>query len=137
MPHHLFAYGTLQPGLAPPEMASLVARLTLAAEASVPGRLYLLGSYPGAILDPSASTRIQGVIYLLPQDPADAQAVLAQLDGYEEFFPALPAASQFLRIQHTVHTPDAGAFDCWLYVYNRPIAGALLIEDGVFRGKFQ
>jgi gamma-glutamylcyclotransferase (GGCT)/AIG2-like uncharacterized protein YtfP len=129
MTRHLFAYGTLKPGLAPAEAAPLVARLTLVGEGSVAGRLYLLGSYPGAVLESGCGTRIHGVVYELPEDDAN----LRNIDTYEEFYPAEPAASLFARVQQLVQTEGKGEIMCWIYVYNRPVGRAPLIEDGVFR----
>jgi gamma-glutamylcyclotransferase (GGCT)/AIG2-like uncharacterized protein YtfP len=134
MTRHLFAYGTLKPGLTPAEAAPLVARLTLVGEGTVPGRLYLLGSclgsYPGAVLDPGSETRIHGVVYELPED----DATLRNIDAYEEYYAADPVASQFVRVQRPVAIKGNGEILCWIYVYNRPVGGALLIENGVFCG---
>src|SRR4051794_6778720 len=47
----LFVYGTLLPGQAPPAMRDLIARMSDLGPATVRGRLYDLGAYPGIILD--------------------------------------------------------------------------------------
>lgn len=125
---HLFAYGTLQPGLVPPELASLVAGIRVIARGSVPGTLYDLGAYPGAVVDPSAESRIHGVVYELPED----RAVLAQIDAYEECNPAAPIESLFRRILHAVTVADDNAIDCWIYVYNRDPGTATILPGGVF-----
>src|SRR5579871_961031 len=77
MCRYLFAYGTLQPGLAPPEIAPLVARLEPLGPGSIPGLLYDLGEYPGAILDPASPRTIWGTVFKLPADPT----LLVQLDA--------------------------------------------------------
>lgn len=125
---HLFAYGTLQPGLIPPELAPLMAGISVIARGSVPGVLYDLGGYPGAVLDPRAESRIQGVVYRLPEEPS----ALAQLDDYEEYDPAAPGESLFRRILHSVTTANHGNLDCWIYVYNRNPGAAPVIPGGVF-----
>lgn len=124
----LFAYGTLQPGLVPAELASPMAGISLIARGSVPGILYDLGGYPGAILDPRAKSRIHGVIYELPDDPQ----FLAQLDAYEEYDPAAPDASLFRRALHPVTLANGDHIDCWIYVYNRDPGAAPIVPDGVF-----
>jgi gamma-glutamylcyclotransferase (GGCT)/AIG2-like uncharacterized protein YtfP len=48
MSAYLFAYGTLQPGLAPPDVALLVARLMPIGEGLARGVLYDLGRYASA-----------------------------------------------------------------------------------------
>ena len=50
MAEFLFAYGTLQPGFAPPAMSPVVARMVPSGAATVEGKLYDMGSYPGLIL---------------------------------------------------------------------------------------
>lgn len=47
MSEYLFAYGTLQPGLAPAEIADVVAGFEIAGVGFVHGTLYDLGSFPG------------------------------------------------------------------------------------------
>ena len=99
MSDFLFAYGTLQPGLAPAEIAPTVSKLLQVGEAFIHGLLYDLGGHPGAVLDSASQERIIGSIYQLPDDPT----VLAQLDAYEEFDPAEPESSLYLRVLHPVN----------------------------------
>lgn len=121
----LFVYGTLLPGSAPGEIAHAAARLRPIGEGSVRGRLYDLGHYPGLVLDPHAQS-VFGIVFELPDD----SAVLDALDEYEEFFAAMPQASQFLRIRAGVTLSTGIAVECWIYVYNRDIANARLIPSG-------
>ena len=129
MSDFLFAYGTLQPGFAPAEIASAVSQLLPVGEAFVHGVLYDLGGHPGAVLDSSSQERIIGAVYQLPEDAS----VLAELDAYEEFDPAAPESSAYLRIFHHVTLAAGGALRCWVYVYNRDPASAPVIPGGRFR----
>ena len=52
----LFIYGTLLPGLVRPPLDALVARMTPLGPATVLGRLYDLGPYPGLVLDDDAAS---------------------------------------------------------------------------------
>ena len=79
MSDFLFAYGTLQPGHAPAQIASAVEKLLPIGEAFVNGILYDLGGHPGAVLDPSSQHTIIGIVYQLPEDAS----VLAEFDVYE------------------------------------------------------
>ncbi len=115
---YLFAYGTLQPGRAPQEIAPIVERLQIAARGYVQGTLYDFGHYPGAVLDAASTNRISGTIYKLPPD----EDVLRQLDEYEEYFPDLPEKSQFVRRLHPVHRDDERTIPCWVYVLNEKSA---------------
>lgn len=128
MSSFLFAYGTLQPGLAPPPMAPLVARMEIVATASITGTLYNLGQYPGAVLDPNSPHSIHGTVLRLPRHPD----VLPLLDAYEDYDPQCPAASQFVRVLHPVTLDDGRAFLCWIYVCNHPPDNAPAILSGRF-----
>ena len=61
MSQYLFVYGTLLPELAPAKMAKAVARLKLVGTATIRGRLYDLGNYPGARL--GGGGRIRGRVF--------------------------------------------------------------------------
>jgi gamma-glutamylcyclotransferase (GGCT)/AIG2-like uncharacterized protein YtfP len=129
MSDFLFAYGTLQPGLAPAEIAPEVSKLLPVGEAFVHGLLYDLGGHPAAMLDASSNKKIIGIVYQLPED----SSVLAELDAYEEFNPAEPEISPYLRILHPVDLATGGTLQCWVYVYNRDPGSAPIIPGGKFR----
>src|SRR6185436_15278063 len=59
----LFVYGTLLPGHAPAAMRDVVASLRPVGPATVRGRLYHLGAYPGLVLDAGdASGVVHGML---------------------------------------------------------------------------
>jgi gamma-glutamylcyclotransferase (GGCT)/AIG2-like uncharacterized protein YtfP len=115
MPLLLFIYGTLHPDRAPREIAAATRRLTPIGPATIRARLYNLGAYPGAVLDATAPP-IPGSLFTVP----DA-ATLAALDAYEDFRPADPANSLFLRVETTATLPDGSRQSCWVYIYNREV----------------
>jgi gamma-glutamylcyclotransferase (GGCT)/AIG2-like uncharacterized protein YtfP len=127
-PQYLFAYGTLQPGHAPGEIADVVRGFEMVGQGTVLGRLYDLGSYPGAVLDDNSRTRISGTVYQLPA----GEGILATLDAYEEFEPGTPQTSLFLRRLYPVLLADGPTLDCWVYEYNGPVDRARMIESGTF-----
>ncbi len=127
MSGHLFLYGTLLPGLVRPPVAALVARLRPVGPASVPGRLYDLGPYPGLVPDPAA--RVRGELSALPDDAA----LLAALDEYEGYDPADPSASLYRRVETVAALDDGRAVACWVYQYNGDVGRAVRIEDGDYR----
>jgi gamma-glutamylcyclotransferase (GGCT)/AIG2-like uncharacterized protein YtfP len=114
----LFIYGTLHPDRAPAEIAAAARRLTPHGPATIRGHLYDLGEYPGVVLDPMAPP-IPGHLFAVP----DA-ATLAALDAYEDYRPASPAGSLFLRVETTAAMPDGSQHPCWVYVYNREGPGS-------------
>jgi gamma-glutamylcyclotransferase (GGCT)/AIG2-like uncharacterized protein YtfP len=115
MPDYLFAYGTLQPGLAPPEIAATAARLRPVGSGFVYGELYELDGYPGAAPDARSKNRIPGTVLELPEDAG----VLARLDAYEGYDPRSPERSEFVRVRQTVELGGGGRLECWIYRYNR------------------
>jgi gamma-glutamylcyclotransferase (GGCT)/AIG2-like uncharacterized protein YtfP len=131
MSAHLFAYGTLQHGLAPGEIAAVVEKLRTVGPGFIAGTLYDLGEYPGAVLDPGSARKIHGTIFELPED-AD---LLRQLDVYEGFNPENSDQSLFVRTMQRVTLTTGGELSCWVYAYNRSPAGARIVESGIYTKK--
>jgi gamma-glutamylcyclotransferase (GGCT)/AIG2-like uncharacterized protein YtfP len=125
MSDYLFAYGTLQPGLAPTQVARVAAKLQPVGEGFVRGALYDLGGYPGAVPDPKAPGRIAGAVMELPED----ESVLKKLDAYEGFDPEAPGESEFVRVRQAVELKTGGTVECWIYCYNRKTDRLSRIED--------
>ena len=115
MNQHLFLYGTLLPGEAPKEIASIVKRFRRLGSAHVRGRLYDFGEFPGAVLDPSSRTVIHGELVALPSD----ERILEALDRYEEFDPSHPKKSLFVRKKAKVLMGNGSSREVWIYVHNR------------------
>ena len=132
MSDHLFVYGTLLAGLGPPDITHAVERLKPVGPATVRGILYDLGRYPGAVLNSCSEQTISGAVLELPGDPR----VLAQLDRYEEFDPAAPETSQFLRVRETVTLESGRELECWIYVYNRDPGSAPILAEGRFPASY-
>ena len=126
MSRHLFAYGTLQPGLAPTKIARVAAKLRPVGEGFVRGVLYDLGGYPGAVADASASGKIFGTVMELLEE----EGVLERLDAYEGFDPGSPEASEYIRERRTVELVDGGSLECWFYRYNRELRDLPRVESG-------
>lgn len=119
---HLFAYGTLHPGLAPPEIRAVVDQLTLVGPGSAAGRLYDLGAYPGATFDdPPSGDVVHGRAYRLP---TDAAATWAALDAYEG------TPTLYVRRRLTVTSDGGGDLPCWAYQYNGDLTGRRRILSG-------
>src|SRR5216684_9386847 len=115
MTEYLFLYGTLKPNEAASDVAETVRTLRRVGSATVPGRLYDFGDYPGAVIDQSAKTSIKGELFELPND----DSALKALDDYEEFNRTDRKNSLFIRTR-TVATLHGGRqLNAWVYVYNR------------------
>jgi gamma-glutamylcyclotransferase (GGCT)/AIG2-like uncharacterized protein YtfP len=125
--HHLFVYGTLLPGQAPPSIADTVNQLTIIGPASTPGLLYHLGSYPGCVLTPDCANPIQGQLLELPHP---IEPLLAKLDWYEDYVASDPEGSLFTRTTCQARLKDGRRLPAWIYVYNRDVSKARLIDSG-------
>lgn len=128
MSEFLFAYGTLQAGLAPDDVAAVVRDLVSVGNGSVPGTLYDLGSFPGAVLEPNSARRISGIVYRLPS----GTDILHRLDEYEEYDPTSPKDSQFIRRLRPVELCDGRQLECWVYEYNGRTDRAPIVESGAY-----
>jgi gamma-glutamylcyclotransferase (GGCT)/AIG2-like uncharacterized protein YtfP len=132
MKEYLFIYGTLLPEYAPSETLDSIAHLNCVGKASVKGRLYDLGKYPGAILDPSSRMKVIGRVYEIPEN----KGVLRALDSYEEYNPDDLDNSLFIREQTTATLVGGRRVRCWIYVYNQNPGTAPLVSDGDYK-KYQ
>ncbi|SRR6266404_2831570 len=130
MSDYIFLYGTLLPREVSGKSSEIISRLRKVGPATVRGRLYDLGEYPGAILDHSANAVIKGELFELP----DVNKPLKALDEYEEFNGADIDNSLFVRVRTDAELPDGRRLNTWIYVYNREPGSAQLIRSGVYSG---
>jgi gamma-glutamylcyclotransferase (GGCT)/AIG2-like uncharacterized protein YtfP len=128
-PEYLFAYGTLLSDHPSSEVASAIAQLKHIGPATIRGYLFDLGEYPGAVIDPTATTLVHGEVYELPND----EQFLAKLDAYEEYDPSSPSDSLFVREKCIARGSDDRIFECWAYRYNREIKRAQMITSGQYQ----
>jgi len=126
MSEYLFLYGTLLPSNASGESPRIVRKLKRVGPATVRGRLYDFGDYPGAVLDRSAKTSIKGELFELPHD----DSALKALDDYEEFNRTDQKNSLFVRTRTVAELHDGSRLNAWVYVYNRDPGSARLIASG-------
>ncbi|WP_454752039.1 gamma-glutamylcyclotransferase family protein [Cupriavidus necator] len=120
----VFVYGTLRAGEVNDLNAAAqrhgIAAPTLLGTATVAGRLYDFGSYPGLVLDDNAGP-VVGDIY----DVADA--LVPVLDEIEEVYPG--QATLFVRVERDV-LHGRHAVSCLLYPVSDAAVAALPRIDG-------
>lgn len=121
-----FFYGSLLPALAPTAIASTIRRGHPLGNGEIRGQLYDLGDYPAGVVDPEAPTKITGQVFEFPDD----EAVIRELDAYEDFDPERPATSLFVRRLVNVDVPDGRTLPCWTYLYERDLSGKTPIPEG-------
>jgi gamma-glutamylcyclotransferase (GGCT)/AIG2-like uncharacterized protein YtfP len=126
MNEFLFVYGTLLPGFVPAHMREIASRLRPVSTGSMPGRLYDLGQFPGAVFDANADTSVHGEVFQF----APERQLCKRLDAYEGFDRDFPGASLFLREKHPISLPDGTHLPCWVYLYNRDPGNSVLIASG-------
>ena len=128
MKEYLFVYGTLRMGINNPYSQLLSSSARQVGAATVMGRLYNIGEYPGAIPDETTTFLLKGELYEL--DESLATKVLMQLDRYEGYSPRRKKASEFYRAKTIAYTEDGTAVYCWIYWYNHSLRGKKRIYEG-------
>jgi gamma-glutamylcyclotransferase (GGCT)/AIG2-like uncharacterized protein YtfP len=121
----LFVYGTLRPSLAPAALADVVSTFRALGTARMRGRLYDLGPYTGAVRDDAVDGWVHGEIV----ESTAATPPLAWFDHYEDYDPAAPERSVFVREEQAIET-EGGSRRCWVYVLARVPPGAALVASG-------
>jgi gamma-glutamylcyclotransferase (GGCT)/AIG2-like uncharacterized protein YtfP len=125
-PNRLFVYGTLRSDPRH-EMFHLLARHgQFVGEATVPGRLFDLGDYPGMISD--KNHRVLGELYEI--DAAHWNTVIAQLDEYEGCGAADPEPHEYRREIVDARLMAGTVLPAWAYVLSRWPASFREIESG-------
>ena len=118
----LFFYGVLMPGLVSGRMAELVALLGPPRPATVSGRLFAVpdprGHYPVMIAAEGAG-RVSGSV--LTPGSLFGTGELAELDAFEGFDPAEPAASEYVRKKLPATVADGLMLSADAYRWNRAI----------------
>lgn len=106
----LFVYGTLRRGF---RLHHLLANLEVSflAEGKVAGELFDLGEYPGARPSNREGKWVIGELLQLRNPASDLNC----LDAVEEFIPAAPERSQFIRALAQVILRSGGRERAWIY----------------------
>jgi len=124
-----FFYGTLLEGSDNPVARGIHALVTPVCEARVAGRLFAIpdpdGWYPALL---AGDGEAHGMVYTAR--PQFSAVDLARMDAYEDYDPANPEASLYIR--RSMSIADGG--EAQAYVWNRPLpVGAQSIGHGDFR----
>jgi gamma-glutamylcyclotransferase (GGCT)/AIG2-like uncharacterized protein YtfP len=132
----LATYGTLMRDFQAQEQLGIGDAITFVGRCRLPGILFDLGSFPGAVPpdDLPADLRtsapetpvVHGELYRLEE--AD---ILSVLDHYEGYDPDQPATSLFVRRRISLVEPADQ--DAWVYWYNGPVDGKPRLPSGDWR----
>ena len=126
-PRHLFVYGTLMRASRSPYARLLRARAQFVGEAWTPGRLYLLGRYPGAVFGDDCASRVYGELFLLR-----GGTLLAALDAYERCSGQGEKPDLFYRDVVEVQRAQGERLRAWVYPFAGTVRGRPLIASGRF-----
>lgn len=114
---NLFVYGTLMSRARHAMGARLRREARLLAEATMLGRLYSLGHYPGMVEAGNAHSLVHGELYAL-STPA---VTLRWLDAYEGILPGKPELSPYERIERPVYLTSGEILTAWVYLYRKSV----------------
>jgi gamma-glutamylcyclotransferase (GGCT)/AIG2-like uncharacterized protein YtfP len=118
-PERIAFYGTLMRDQGVQKELNAAVKLKHTGNCSIPGVLYDLGEYPGIV---EGEGSVLAELYEI-LDPS----VLVALDEYEDFQPANPSQSLFVRRRVHLNNPP---MESWVYFYNHPVQGKKLIWHG-------
>jgi gamma-glutamylcyclotransferase (GGCT)/AIG2-like uncharacterized protein YtfP len=127
---HLFVYGSLLSSIGHTSGQRLRGEARLVGAASMPGRLYRVGWYPGLVEAQAGDTRVHGEVYAL----ADPAGSLAWLDEYESIVPGKEASNEYLRAERAVQLASGQDLTAWVYLYQWDVTGVQLVDDGRWVG---
>ena len=116
-------YGSLLRGLAAMQEIGVGNRLRFVGPCLIEGQLFDLGAYPGLR---RGTGLVVGEIYAL----LDSEA-LKTLDRFEDFEPAQPHGSLYLRERVSLIEP--ADTEAWIYFYNQVPDASQQIESGDWR----
>lgn len=122
----LFVYGTLMQAFDNLYARRLRTESRFVGVGLLPGTLYRVTWYPGAVPDAQASTFIHGEVYQL-YAPSET---LYFLDKYEDI--GDNETGLYVRKQVPIQV-GAATLICWLYAYNQSVAKLVPIEGGRFK----
>lgn len=125
---HLFVYGTLRRAIAPSKDLRhlLHHEAELQGNATVTGRLYNIGSYPGLILSDIPEEIVMGELYKI----RDKRVVLHTFDQYEGCIDPFPKPCEYQRVKAEVKTAEGFKVLSWLYAYQWDVKEEMHIKSG-------
>lgn len=132
MPEFLFVYGTLM-GVATSGMGTAErqrlhdAAISLGA-ATMDGRLFDLGAYPGMVTNGDPGDAVHGEVLRLER-PGD---VLPWLDAYEGIVAGSPD-NEYARVEAEARPGNGETVTAWVYAFTGELAGRRRIADGRWR----
>ena len=126
----IFAYGTLRKQMASSKHHLLANHCEYFSEGVMPGKLYEVCGYPGAIESSDANDKVFGELYKI----LDQQPLLERLDEYEECSCRFPMPHEYSRKLLCVELTGGGSVVAWVYLYNHDVSNLRQIISGDYLG---
>ena len=123
----LFVYGTLRKGFHHPAFDYIARHFYFVGEATVQGKLYDFGEFPGAV-PTSEQAFIKGELYEL-KEAGEFDWAIEQLDDYEGLNPEEGEEKLYDRQLTGVYC-NGNVTRAWMYWYNQDFSGRTLIASG-------
>jgi gamma-glutamylcyclotransferase (GGCT)/AIG2-like uncharacterized protein YtfP len=113
---YIFLYGSLISKKSPKEVKRLISKYcSFIDHGYISGKLYFLGSYPGAVISENIEDRVYGRVY----EVTNGEYFFRLLDEYEDYQKENLENSEFIRIKSKVFLLSSKeVLNCWLYYYN-------------------
>lgn len=121
MLNKVFVYGTLKEGGWLASERVLTENRLSVKPASIQGKMYNLGSFPGVTLE--GSDLVHGEIH----EFSNHERILPIMDRMEGYHADMPMSSMYRRL-----LIDVDGERCWIYVYNLSVRESDRIMDGVW-----
>jgi len=129
MSEFLFVYGTLMSTVGHPMGARLAKEAVYLSSATIRGRLYDLGKWPGLLDSDSPHAIVHGEVFVLSRPVA----TFDWLDAYEGIHPSAPALTEYVRARRMVRLQDGREVIAWVYLYQWDVMPARAVPDGRWR----
>ncbi|MEB3101647.1 gamma-glutamylcyclotransferase family protein [Ferviditalea candida] len=111
MNNKVFVYGTLRAGES--NFRLIKEHVLRVTPAYIYGKMYDVGDYPAAVIDPGSPNVIYGEIIEL-DNPAIA---FKKMDMLEEYYRPFDPRNDYERVETEVFLPGGGQERCYIYVY--------------------
>lgn len=125
--NYIFVYGTLRAARNHDMSKVLERHADFVSRGRIPGVLYDVGPYPGAVRKSGARAFVWGDVFRL-RDPERALQILDRYEGWDE--KKQPRSAEFKRSRVAVDVGSGKKVRAWIYLYNRPTDGLPLIRSG-------
>jgi gamma-glutamylcyclotransferase (GGCT)/AIG2-like uncharacterized protein YtfP len=102
-------------------------------EASLQGRLFDLGRYPGLVENDTLTDLVIGECFRLK----DSKQVLADFDAYEECNDEFEKPWLYQRQLRKCSLKSGKMLQAWVYIYNRTVDGKTHIQSGDYLAYLQ